>query len=536
MAAHAGREVVQAKQVGQFVAVLGAALHRVQQGELAVQEDLVAAGEVDEDLGDAASHVRLLDGGLDGGALEGVERLADLADLVAVVGEVRGLGLDVDLLTGGQSAHDARQPDAGDLVGVLAEPGEVADQLTADAYGDEDRDDQGQEAEDSGDPGLGEDPVAGRFRTVLEAVAHLRGVGREPVEDGRGDFLPACGVDGARALGGSGGDQGVLGGAQRFGVRAAPELFDAAAFGGGEVLQTDVVQQLALGHQAGYLAEFSGGEAARDEAGGDEGVLPRQHLAGPGYPDQRPHLLVQRTVLRGVETIEETVRRVDEAVVEVQRLRPADGALLDRFAQRAQSVDCGQDRVETGAGLGFQRLADVALPGALPDLGHDPVGVGVPAQQEGQGVGGAGIGQEDEGLTALGLDGADRLLQRSGDLLDGVADVDQLGRLAAGDVSGQDPEAREGNERHQQQRHDLPADGLPAKAHGLPRSAPLRGGGLLPVVPRPCLDVRPVYTGAHRTDAGEGTSYVNKRREPTTDTETTRRHVRMIFSRPNGIW
>ncbi|MYT36847.1 hypothetical protein GTY74_34490 [Streptomyces sp. SID8350] len=77
---------------------------------------------------------------------------------------------------------------------------------------------------------------------------------------------------------------------------------------------------------------------------------------------------------------------------------------------------------------------------------------------------------------------------------------------------------------------------FPRKRMASPRSTPLRGGGLLPVVPRPCPDVRPASTGAHRTDAGEGPSYVNKRREPTTDTETTRRHVRMIFSRPNGIW
>ena len=82
VAAHAGGEVVEPEEVGQFVGVLGAALHGVQEGELAVQQDLVAAGEVDEDLGDAAPHVGLFDGGLDGGPLEGVERLADLAHLV----------------------------------------------------------------------------------------------------------------------------------------------------------------------------------------------------------------------------------------------------------------------------------------------------------------------------------------------------------------------------------------------------------------------------------------------------------------------
>ena len=120
--AHTGRQVVQAEQVGEFLGVLGPAFHGVEEGELAVQQDLVAAGEVDEDLGDAAAQFGLLDGGLDGRALEGVEGLADLADLVLVVLQARRLGLHVDLFAGGEPAHHAGQPDAGGLVGLLAQP------------------------------------------------------------------------------------------------------------------------------------------------------------------------------------------------------------------------------------------------------------------------------------------------------------------------------------------------------------------------------------------------------------------------------
>ena len=58
VAAHAGREVVEAEEVGELVGVLGPPLHVVQEGELAVQQNLVAAGEVDEHLGDAAAHAR----------------------------------------------------------------------------------------------------------------------------------------------------------------------------------------------------------------------------------------------------------------------------------------------------------------------------------------------------------------------------------------------------------------------------------------------------------------------------------------------
>ncbi len=118
--AHAGGEVVQAEEVGEFVGVLGAPFHRVQEGQLAVQQDLAAAGEVDEDLGDAAAHVGLFDGGFDGGPLEGVQRLPDLLGLTLAELQAGRLGLHVDLLARGQAPHDAGQPDAGDLVGVLA--------------------------------------------------------------------------------------------------------------------------------------------------------------------------------------------------------------------------------------------------------------------------------------------------------------------------------------------------------------------------------------------------------------------------------
>ena len=124
-----------------------------------MQQHLVAACEVDEHLGDAAPQVRLLDGCLDGGALERVERLADLADLVPFVVQARCLGLDVDLFACGEPAHDARKPYAGDLLGLLAELGQVADEVAADAHGHDHGDEQGDEAQDAGDAG----PHTGRY-------------------------------------------------------------------------------------------------------------------------------------------------------------------------------------------------------------------------------------------------------------------------------------------------------------------------------------------------------------------------------------
>lgn len=174
VAAHAGGHVVEAEEVGEFLGVLGAPLHGVEQGELAVQEHLVAAGEVDEHLGDPAAQFRLLDGGLDGGTLEGVEGLADLAHLVLLVLQAGRLGLDVHVLAGGEAAHDAGEADAGDLVGLLAEPGQVADQLAADAHGQDEGDDEGDEAEDSGDGGLDQHVHGHGLDALLVAVAERR--------------------------------------------------------------------------------------------------------------------------------------------------------------------------------------------------------------------------------------------------------------------------------------------------------------------------------------------------------------------------
>ncbi len=105
--------MVEAEEVGEFLGVVGAPLHGVEQGELLVQQDLAAAGEVDEDLGDTGPQFGLFDRGLDGGALEGVEGLADLAHLVLVVLQLRHLGLHVDLFAGGEAAHHTGQPYAG---------------------------------------------------------------------------------------------------------------------------------------------------------------------------------------------------------------------------------------------------------------------------------------------------------------------------------------------------------------------------------------------------------------------------------------
>ena len=54
--------------------------------------------------------------------------------------------------------------------------------------------------------------------------------------------------------------------------------------------------------------------------------------------------------------------------------------------------------------------------------------------------------------------------------------AEELGDLASREHGGEGPDRGQGHQRHEKQRHDLPADRLPAKAHGLPQLDPPVGG------------------------------------------------------------
>ncbi len=467
MAAHAGGHVVEAEEVGEFLGVLGAPLHGVEQGQLAVQQDLVAAGEVDEHLGDAAAELGLFDGGLDGGALEGVEGLADLADFVLLVLQARGLGLDVHVFAGGEAAHHGGQPDAGDLVGLLAEPGQVADEVAADAHGEDDGDDEGDEAEDAGDGRLDQDVHRDGFDALLVAVAGGGAHGGEVVEDLVRGLVPLGGGD-ARVLAGAAGEEALLGVAQRLGLGAAPVLLEQLAVVGREDREVELVEQGAVGGEVGDVPDVRGADVAGGEGGGDDGVLAGERLAGAGDADEGAALLVHLHVLERVEVHEELVAGVDEPAVELQRLARVEGVLVDGAAQRADVAEGVEDGVEALGGRRGQLVGDLGVLGVPADPVDDLVGGGAALDEFGGGGGGAGVAEDDEGLAAFLLDDADDVLDGVADLVDDVGDVEELDGLAAGDHGREAPEGGEGDERHKEQRHDLPADGLPAKAHGLP--------------------------------------------------------------------
>lgn len=352
---------------------------------------------------------------------------------------------------------------------LLAEPGEVADQLAADAHGEEQREDEREEAEDARDTGLDEDVERDRVDTVAVAVVGVRDGLREAREQqGRG-LLPAGQVD-LRVLGGARGDDVLLGGAQRLGARGGPEPLEDLALAAGQVLQADLVQERAVGHQVDHLAQFVPGELGRgDQRGGDQRVLARQHLAGPGEAHDRAALLVHVHVLQGVEIGQERVAGLDDVAVRLQRPGAVEAAAVDLLPQIADAVELLEDGLQPRPGRRAQIVAHLGVIGGGTNLRDRAVGVPAAVLQRGERVGGPLVGQIDERLATLLLDDLDRVLHRGADLVHDVRDVQQLVGLAAGDVGRESPQGGEGDERHQQQRHDLPADGLPAKAHGLPQ-------------------------------------------------------------------
>ncbi len=101
VAAHAGGEVVEAEEVGEGVGVGFVGFEFGDEVELAAEEVLVAAAEVDEAVGDVAAEDGLFDGEVEGGVLDGVEGGGDVGDFVAGVDDDGVDGGDLDVVAEG---------------------------------------------------------------------------------------------------------------------------------------------------------------------------------------------------------------------------------------------------------------------------------------------------------------------------------------------------------------------------------------------------------------------------------------------------
>ena len=109
VAAHAGGHVVELEERVERGGVVLVALELVEQFELALEQALVAAGEVHEQVAHAlAQQQGLVARDLDGHGLDVVERARELADLVVRVDLDRGKDERVDLAAGSHRLDELR--------------------------------------------------------------------------------------------------------------------------------------------------------------------------------------------------------------------------------------------------------------------------------------------------------------------------------------------------------------------------------------------------------------------------------------------
>ncbi len=150
MPPHPGGQVVDPEEVSELLRLVDPALHRVKELQLSGQQRLVAPGQIAEHVIDPAADPVLVNGGGDGGPLNGVERPPDLADLIRAWFELRYLGFDVDILAGPQPLDRARQSVTGQVERGQSKVIQLADEASAHHDADGHRGENRQQSEPAG--------------------------------------------------------------------------------------------------------------------------------------------------------------------------------------------------------------------------------------------------------------------------------------------------------------------------------------------------------------------------------------------------
>ncbi len=481
IAAALGDQVVQAQQPTQGDGVVLGRLDLVEQAQLALDEGLVAVGDPQEDPVGPLADLRLPDGRGHRGALGGVERVGDPADLVLSVAQRGQLGGDVHPGAGAGPGDDLGQAGVGDLqrLGVqpVQSPGEPPGQTQRVDDGDGPRHEDDQAARDVQD----DDP----HRGARGRVERRRGLGGDQVLEHRfgvlHDVLPLRGVHGDLRV-----EPGLAGGVdyRRAGQHLQAEFLQPDPRGG-------LVQRLVSG--ARPLAQLRFGPVERVPVGGGEegevrglgvphrarGQRPGQQGVGLGVAVLRPHQL-QRGGAVGARAV--PVQPGHDGVVDQQDRREQRGVVLERrlpvglpvvdlLPQRGQALpgveevadpvrEFGVVGVEQECGL--SALSGEGRVGVLPGLRQSVAGRrGTVAQEH--------LRRLPFGAQFRGDQGERR--HRGLAPLDRGGQAERPGGARGGQQRPQQQEADAGDEHHP---GELAADGASAdwvvltRGHGLP--------------------------------------------------------------------
>ncbi len=191
VAAHTGGQVVQAEEVLQLVRVGLVVLQVGDEGQLALDQRLVAHGEVREDRVDVPSQERLLGGEPDRFPVDLVERAGDLADLVLGVDRDRvDTGVDLARVGARELVDERRQALLGDVEGGGPQAAHRTAHLAGHHAGQDEGGEQGHDHDGAVGDGVGAGVVGDRdgvvdglleeFLLDLVVAVELRGGGVLP--------------------------------------------------------------------------------------------------------------------------------------------------------------------------------------------------------------------------------------------------------------------------------------------------------------------------------------------------------------------
>lgn len=392
--------------------------------------------------------------------MDGVQCLLDLSGLVLRGPSERGLGVHVDRLARAQSAHGLRELSAGDVQGAVAQADEFDDEVPSDPYGDDQRGDDGGEAEEDGGTGGGEQRVPERVGPVRGVTARVGLDRTHPRAQALVGDVPDGFRSGIERLGAGARDEHLVLGGAHVVVRAPlHEVVPSGSFGPAEIRRGGVRQRAAgvdgPREQPQPLAVEGPGEPGTAQ----HGVLLRQCLPRPGEFEQDTGVGAQAGARdAGERPVDTECRRNGPGVLAV-RLVPSGTAVQYVGTQRSQPLRVGDEGAEPPGGSGRQ-------------VGSVGDGVAVPQAQFRDGAVGesrevlevarrhcGGVGRVADGLGPFRLERGDRVVDGGPDRRVHALELPQSRDVLRRAHRGVGPQGEQGDDRHHQQADDLGPDG-----------------------------------------------------------------------------